>query len=170
MAPRKVKTKNRPRSKAPGRALAPMPIKSVPRSDPPTITLTTVRSFTLSERLTASAGAVTLDYPTLIDTIYKQVFDGKTDVNMRYILCGVHAWGSPGPGRVSMYDASTLVEVSDIGNYSSRPRVGLYYPPTLQVVSDKSKTGDIVGFNTTEQSDVIDVRMFIRVWSQAINS
>ncbi len=145
------------------------PQRVVPPSDPPTIIMNPVKKLWLSDQVTLANSIATIPIATVAATITKQLFDGVT-LTYKFQVIKIFAWGPAGNSRINMFDSNTLREVSDIGNFVQRPRVGLYYPGAAQIIRGNDATGDLVGFNSTDPSAVVDFRVFVVVWAQSTNS
>ncbi len=165
------------RSNAPGlnthvqtMSLIPKRIKNI-EADPKSILLTVPREVIISGKVSLSTGAAELTVADLLSEIKSQLFGGST-TTFYYQVMKIIVWGLAGEGtRVSLTDNVSQMEVSDLGSYSFRAKVGLSYSPIIQTVRVSSTiTGNLASINSTSSSGDVDTRTTVRCWTSAANS
>lgn len=147
-------------------SLTPTMVRDIPE-DPASILLTPKRQIIISDQGTAAAGLFSYTHSLLVDAIRQQAYAGAT-VSFRYQVMKLVCWGQSGTGtRIQMEDSSSNIEVSDLGSYAFRPKVGLTYSPLIQSVHYEGTTGDIVKIESGADSDALEFRTSVRIWASA---
>jgi hypothetical protein len=125
------------------------------------------RDITIFLTDASSAGAYKLQYPALTTAIRAQLFASAT-VFFRYVIVSVRAWGAPGDGTaISIVDSSYGISAADAGSFSSRPKVGIYYPPSTRSLHNSDTTGDVVSFASGQDEENIYIAVAITIWTVA---
>jgi len=133
--------------------------------DPPTLNVGRPKTLQVLETGVAASSQFILDYPKLVGLIRSQHFAGATAA-FKFQLLQVSVWGSAGDAR-SLRVTESLFGVSgaDTGSFSTRPKVGISYPPTARVLSDNDTTGNIATIGATPANSQFSVSYKMLVWT-----
>lgn len=147
------------------RDMTPYPYCQTPSRDPPSQRKNPKVDVPLSMKVVGEASPAFL---TLSDISTALAAIGYADCF--YTVNYVHCWADASLDAIelSMYDVSTGVEAIDNGAVSNRARVGLNYPPVLQVPRVSTDSTAVVGISTSTglPSDT-DLRVGVTVWNRA---
>jgi len=145
----------------------PEAIKNLPL-DPPSVRSNMRRQIVLQGVQNADANTLSLSWTHLTTLIANQLFAGVTTVSATYQVIKIAAWGVAGPsGGLSVTDNFYNITSTDLGSYSQRPKVGLFFPSTTRALFQKSTgttAGNLCTFKTAGATDSVAYQITVDIW------